>query len=76
MRPVEQTTTSPAETPSTSATCSAVRWVSEKPWAPVQALAPPELSTTASARPSVTTWRDHVTGAASTRFDVKTAAAW
>jgi hypothetical protein len=41
MRPVEQTTTSPAATPSTSATCSAVRWVSWKPGAPVQAFAPP-----------------------------------
>ena len=76
MRPVEQTTTSPAETPRTSATCSAVRCVSRKPWVPVQALAPPELRTTASTRPSATTWRDHVTGAASTRLVVKTAAAW
>ncbi len=76
MRPVEQTTTSPAETPRTSATCSAVRCVSRKPWVPVQALAPPELRTTASTRPSATTCRDHVTGAASTRLVVKTAAAW
>ena len=44
-----------AEQPSSSATCSAVAWVSGKPAGPVQALAPPELSTTASTRPSVTT---------------------
>ena len=74
--PVEQTATSPAETPSACATCSAVAWVSRKPWAPVQALAPPELRTTASTRPSTSTWRLHVTGAASTRLPVKTAAAW
>ena len=74
--PVEQTTTSPAETPRTSATFSAVAWVSANPWAPVHALAPPELRTTASTRPSLTTWRDQVTGAASTRLLVKTAAAW
>ena len=76
MRPVEQTTTSPAATPRSPATCSAVRWVSWKPGAPVQALAPPLLRTTASARPSATTVRDQVTGAASTRLLVKTAAAW
>ena len=74
--PVEQTATSPAETPSACATCSAVAWVSGKPWGPVQALAPPELRTTASTRPSASTWRLHVTGAASTRLPVKTAAAW
>ena len=38
-----------------SATASAVRWVSAKPSGPVQALAPPELSTTASTRPPATT---------------------
>ena len=37
---------------------------------------PPELRTTASTRPSATTWRDQTTGAASTRLLVKTAAAW
>ena len=46
------------------------------PAAPVQALAPPELSTTASARPSVTTCRDHCTGAPRRGCCVKTAAAW
>ncbi|MNI69101.1 hypothetical protein D3C73_1248320 [compost metagenome] len=58
IRPVEHTTTSEAEIPSTSATFSAVAWVFWKPWGPVQALAPPELRTTASTRPSLTTWRD------------------
>jgi hypothetical protein len=72
--PVEQTTTSPAPTPSTAATFSAVWWVSTKPRLPVHALAPPELRITASARPSETTWRDHWTGAAWTRLEVKTAA--
>ncbi len=76
MSPVEHTTTSPAAAPRTSATCSAVRWVSWNPGGPVQALAPPLLRTTASARPSSTTVRDHVTGAASTRLPVKTAATW
>ena len=76
MRPVEQTTTSPAETPRTSPTFSAVRWVSRKPGEPVQALAPPELRITASTRPSLTTCRLQVTGAASTRLLVNTAAAW
>ena len=55
MRPVEQTATSPAERPRAAATCSAVRCVSRKPWEPVQALAPPELRTTASTRPSLST---------------------
>ena len=49
--------------------------VSWKPAGPVQALAPPELSTTALTRPPLTTWRVHVTGAACTRLVVKTAAA-
>src|SRR5699024_10950727 len=50
-------------------------WVLPKPSAPVQALAPPEFSSTASMRPSASTWRDHLTGAAATRFEVKTPAA-
>ena len=49
--------------------------VSWKPGAPVQALAPPELSTTARTRPPLTTWRVHSTGAAWTRLEVNTAAA-
>ncbi|CCH71807.1 hypothetical protein BN11_110027 [Nostocoides australiense Ben110] len=73
--PVEQTATSPAEMPSNSATTSAVLWVSWNPCGPVQALAPPELRMTASTRWSASTCRDQITGAAWTRFVVKTAAA-
>ena len=73
--PVEQTTTSVAETPRASAVFSAVVCVFWNPWGPVQALAPPELRITASTRPSLTTSRDQCTGAAATRLDVKTAAA-
>ena len=75
IRPVEQTAISPAESSSAAASRSAVACVSWKPSGPVQALAPPELSTTARTRPPLTTWRDHVTGAACTRLVVKTAAA-
>ena len=39
-----------ADAPSRAAACSAVAWVSAKPSGPVQALAPPELSTTARSR--------------------------
>ena len=58
-----------------SPTHSAVAWVSWKPAGPVQALAPPELRTTASTRPSRTTCCDQTTGAALTRLPVNTAAA-
>src|SRR5271166_5463267 len=76
IRPVEQTAISPAPTsPSAAARCSAVACVSWKPSGPVQALAPPELSTTARTRPPLTTWRVQVTGAACTRLVVNTAAA-
>jgi hypothetical protein len=75
MRPVEATATSPAPIPRTSAAFSAVAWVSWKPLGPVQALAPPELSTTAVSSPLLRTCSDHRTGAALTRLDVKTPAA-
>src|SRR5271165_6066894 len=76
IRPVEQTAISPAPTsPSAAARCSAVACVSWKPSGPVQALAPPELSTTARTRPPLTTCRVQVTGAACTRLVVNTAAA-
>ncbi len=81
IRPVEQTaispaeSASPAESVSRAARCSAVACVSWNPSGPVQALAPPELRTTARTRPPLTTWRVQVTGAAWTRLDVKTAAA-
>ena len=45
--PVEQTAISPGCTESSLARCSAVCSVSAYPPGPVQALAPPELSTTA-----------------------------
>ena len=73
--PVEQTATSPAPQPRRSATCSAVAWVSWKPSGPVQALAPPELRTTACTSPSPSTCCDHRTGAALNRLLVKTPAA-
>ena len=64
IRPVEQIAISPAESPSASASCSAVGWVSWKPNGPVQALAPPEFSTTARTRPPRSTCWVHSTGAA------------
>ena len=73
MRPVEQTTTSPEETLSSSPTFSAVLCVSAKPCGPVQAFAPPEFRTTARTTWPLTTWRLQITGAATTLFDVKTA---
>ncbi len=55
MSPVEQTATSAASRPSLSAARSAVAMVSFRPCGPVQALAPPELSTTARISPSART---------------------
>src|SRR5271165_59505 len=76
IRPVEQTAISPAPTSIAVAKFSAVACVSWKPSGPVQALAPPELSTTARTRPPLTTWRVQVTGAACTRLVVNTAAVY
>src|SRR5215203_7245305 len=73
--PVLATATSTAPMPSSAAACSAVAWVSWKPSDPVQALAPPELRTTARARSPASTWRLQSTGAAGKRLVVKTAAA-
>src|SRR3954462_2622315 len=73
MRPVLATATSMAPRPSSAAACSAVAWVSWKPSGPVQALAPPELRTTARARSPASTCRLHSTGAAGKRLVVKTA---
>ena len=75
IRPVEHTAISPGESSMAAARRSAVACVSWKPGAPVQALAPPELSTTARTRPPLTTWRVQVTGAAWIRLEVNTAAA-
>src|SRR3954452_18808402 len=73
--PVEATATSIAPMPSSAARCSAVAWLSWNPSGPVQALAPPELRTTARSRPVESTCRLHCTGAAGNRLVVKTAAA-
>src|SRR3954468_15185976 len=73
--PVDATAMSIAPRPSSPAACSAVAWVSWKPSGPVQALAPPELRTTARARSPASTCRLHSTGAAGKRLVVKTAAA-
>ena len=56
MSPVEQMATSigPVSVPQSdraAATASALAWVSAKPSGPVQALAPPEFSSTARNRP-------------------------
>ena len=70
MSPVEQTSTSPAETPSASADCaSAVRCVTWKPSAPVKQFAPPEFSTIAATVPSAMTCSDQRIGFALARFD-------
>ena len=75
MRPVEQTAMSSASTPSRAATWPAVARVSAKPAAPVQALAPPELSTTAASCPRPMISSHQRTGAALTRLVVNTPAA-
>ncbi len=74
IRPVEQISTSPALTPSSSAARSAVWCVVWKPNEPVKQFAPPELSTIASTTPSWTTCCDQMIGLAFARLDVKTAA--
>ena len=74
IRPVEQTATSSTGQSSAAAVSSAIRAASAMPGSPVQAFAPPELSTTARRVPSATC-RDQRTGAAWTRLLVKTAAA-
>lgn len=72
--PVDATTTSPEEMPSTSPTFSAVSCTCTKPSGPVQTFAEPELSTTAETTPSLTTCRDHTTGCPTTRLVVNTPA--
>ena len=51
MRPVEHTSTSSGAHPRLSAVSSHIRRASRRPFSPVAALAFPELSTTAAARP-------------------------
>ena len=74
MTPVEHSSTSSASHPSSRATSSAVERATSQPGAPVEALALPELSTTARARPSATCSRETCTGAAQNLFCVKVAA--
>ena len=75
MRPVEQTRTSVGATPSPFPASSHVRRASSRPRSPVAALALPELSTTAAARPSARWARVTWTGAAVARLVVNTPAA-
>ena len=72
--PVEQTRTSLEDISKTLPTYSAVSWVSANPCGPVQAFAPPEFKTIALAIPCEATCLDQITGAATTLFEVKTAA--
>ncbi len=74
MSPVEQTSTSPALMPSSSAAFSAVWWVVWNPKLPVKQFAPPELRTTASTTRSATACWDQMMGLALARLLVKTAA--
>ncbi len=75
IRPVEHTATSCGSTSTAPAVRSAIRRASTAPACPVQALAPPELRTTADIRPSARARRVQRTGAAWTRLEVKTPAA-
>ena len=75
MRPVEHTSTSVVAQPTASAVSSHMRSASARPCSPVAALALPELSTTAAARPSARWRRLICTGAAATRLVVNTPAA-
>src|SRR5450432_1446858 len=72
---VEQTAISPGGTASRVARCVAACRVSSNPAGPVHALAPPEFRTTARTLPPTATCWLHRTGAAFTRFEVKTPAA-
>src|SRR3954452_4745112 len=75
MRPVEQTSTCSAATPSPSPVSAAMRRASVRPRSPVAALALPDDSTTAAARPSARWSRLICTGAAQARLVVNTPAA-
>ena len=73
--PVEQTTTSSAAMPSAARSPPPSRARRRMPWAPVQAFALPELTTTARARPSARCSRESTTGAAARRLRVNAPAA-
>lgn len=70
IRPVEQTTTSPAPDPTSSPTSSAVACVVWKPSGPVKQFAPPELRTTALRWPSALARSLQSTGWALHRLEV------
>src|SRR5208337_1103506 len=76
MTPVDATRISDWKTPSAFAAARAVSWEVRSPARPVQALALPELTITARARPPLARrfCRERTTGAAATRFVVKTPA--
>jgi hypothetical protein len=61
--PVEAMNTSPALQPAASAASAAVRFTAAIPFAPVKALALPELTTSARAFPCTSRARHHSTGA-------------
>jgi hypothetical protein len=61
--PVEAMNTSPVLQPVASAVSAAVRFTAAMPFAPVKALALPEFTTSAQARPCVKRARHHSTGA-------------
>src|SRR5262245_10612331 len=77
MTPVEQTNSSCAWKPILRAASSLVRWEAASPGSPVEQLALPAFTTTARMRPlEAARFRlERTTGAATTRFCVKTAAA-
>ena len=68
MSPVWHTSTSVVAQPTAWAVSSHMRSASARPGSPVAALALPELSTTAAARPSARCRRLTCTGAAATRL--------
>ena len=72
MMPVEQIATRSGSSPNRPAALMAVFLVCSSPSCPVQALAFPELMTTAPAWPSVRMRSVQMTGAARKRFGVKT----
>ena len=74
MRPVDSTTTSSSERLSRAAVCAAMAMASDSPWAPVTALATPELITTACGWALRRCDFDTRSGAACTWFVVNMAA--
>ena len=75
IRPVDATKTSSGLNPSAAAASSVIRAASFIPCSPVQALALPELTTTACALPAAARRRQSLTGAAATWLVVNNPAA-